>query len=375
MNPRSRLKILIAAGGSGGHIFPAVALAKRLKDRERNVDIKFVGSNRYLDKKILKKENFDFFLLSANKLPYKFTPRMALFFAKSVFDVIKAFIIMISYRPSCVVGFGGYVSWPVIFASYILRVPRIVHEQNVMPGRANKILFKMADTIAISFDETLEYIEKKDKEKAVFTGNPIRHEELKIDKISALKQLGLDPGRFTILVIGGSQGAHILNRTFVKAMSGLDRKTRDALQVIHITGSSDHEWVVKAYEALELEHRAYSFVDRMDEVYGASDLIAARSGASCIFEIAYLGKAMILVPYPFARAHQVENARAFSKKGAAIEVEEAGLSPEIFKDKILTLLNDSRRLHELGARARALSVPRASDNLADEVLKFALGRS
>ncbi len=370
-----RMKILIAAGGSGGHIFPAVALARTLVRKRPDIEILFVGSNKALDRRIFEKEGVRFSLLSANKLPYKITPALVTFFMRLLLDGIKSFFIIGWYRPRVVVGFGGYVSCPVAVFSRLFRIPLLIHEQNVVPGRANRLAFRLADKVAVSFDETRKVLGPGER-KAVFTGNPIRVEEFltiagENSRQDGIKKFGLDKSKFTILVIGGSQGAHFLNETFVKAVSKIDEQTRSNLQVIHITGVTDYKWALKAYGDLGLEHVVNSFLDRIEEAYSASDLVVTRSGASVIFELAFFGKPMILVPYPFANAHQAENAKVFSERGAAIAIDEDSLSPEIFKDNILNLFNDRDRLKTLASSARGLGVPTASDNLAKEVLEMA----
>lgn len=362
------MRVLIACGGSGGHIFPAVALAQGLKDKIKDADILFVGSNAILDKRIFEKEHFRYCLLSSNKLPYKTSMKTVLFFIKFSFDILRALFILLKYRPDAVIGFGGYTSSPVILAAYILRIPRIVHEQNVVPGRANAALFRFADKIAISFEETRRHLGSYES-KAVFTGNPIRAALLKNDRAENMKKLGLDLNKFTILIIGGSQGSHNLNKAFLQALVKLDNSTRSALQVIHITGLADYGWTSEAYKELGLEHRVFSFIDSIEEAYSTSDLIVTRSGASAIFEIAYFGKPMILVPYPFAMSHQAENARVFSKNGAAIQIDEKELSPDLIRDRIKDLINDRKSLSKMAENARRLSVPDSSYNLAVEVLK------
>ena len=365
----SKIKILIAAGGSGGHIFPAIALAKKLQNKKAGIDIRFVGSNKTLDRRIFEKEGFKFSLLSANKLPYGMSIGLVIFFIKLIFDTIKAFFIVVGYRPNAVVGFGGYVSFPVMVAAYIFGIPKIAHEQNVVPGRANKLLFRLADKVAISFDATKNYMGKNSK-KCVFTGNPIRTESFKDDRPFGIKRFGLDPSKFTLLVIGGSQGSHFLNETFIESLRGLDVGIKSALQVIHITGVKDYEWAVSAYEKLGVENRTHSFIDRIEEAYSASDLVITRSGASAIFELAFFGRPMILVPYPFAMSHQAENARFFYESGAAIELDEKALSPELFQKTVTSLFKDRTKLTKLAGSAKSLGVPQAADNLSDQVLEL-----
>lgn len=367
------MRIVIACGGSGGHIFPAMALAQGIKTKDKNIDIIFVGSNKALDRRIFEKEGFRYSMLSANKLPYNPSLGTFIFFIKLFLDLLKSLCILIKFRPNVAVGFGGYVAAPVIIAACILGIPRVVHEQNVVPGRANAKLFTLADRIAISFEDTKRYLGQY-VYKAVFTGNPIRAALLKDDRAGNMKKLGLDADKFTILVIGGSQGAHNLNKAFLQALSQLDANTRSRLQAIHITGITDYGWAGAAYKELALEHRVYSFVDRIEEVYSAADLVVTRSGASAIFEIAYFGKPMVLIPYPFAMSHQVENARIFSEKGAAIQIDEKDMSPDLIRNSLMDLLKDRKRLNEMAESAKRLSMPDSSYTLAEEILRLVKGR-
>lgn len=361
------MKVLIAAGGSGGHIFPAIALARKLKSANPGVEILYIGSDRSLDRRLYEKERARFELLSTNKLPYRPSFELIIFTVKLLFDIARSFIIMLRYRPCVVVGFGGYISFPVLAAAHVLKIPSIAHEQNASPGRANKALFRFADTIAISFEETRSVL-GRDSDKAVFTGNPIRAEILTDDRVSGLRRFGLALDRFTILVIGGSQGAHILNKTFIEALTLMDANTKALIQVIHITGVKDYEWALGEYAEAGVDHRVHSFVDRIEEAYAAADLVVTRSGSSAVFELAALGKSMVLVPYPFAMSHQTENALVFSTRGAAVLLEEKGLSAEAFRQTIVNLMSDRSSLQKLGIAARRLSVPDAAGLLAREVL-------
>lgn len=360
-------KVLIAAGGSGGHIFPAIAMARSLKAQHKEIELMYVGSDKALDKRIFEKEGARFATISANKLPHKISPEMIIVFFKLLADISRAFSIILSYRPDVVAGFGGYVSFPVIFAANILRIPKVTHEQNVVPGRANKALFKFADKIALSFNDTRNAL-GQDACKAVFTGNPIRTEIFRDDRLYGAKCFGLDAGKFTILVIGGSQGATFLNKTFIGALAAMDPVARSSIQVIHITGVKDYELALKAYGQLGIDYRVHSFIDRIEEAYGAADLVVTRSGASALFELAFMRKPMILVPYPLAMSHQLDNARVFSRNGAAIVIEEKALNADIFSDAILGLLRDKGRAKSLSEAAWRMAVPEAASNLAKEVI-------
>lgn len=361
------MKVLIAAGGSGGHIFPAIALARCLEKREGGTEILFVGSRKELDRRIFEKEKFNYRLISQNKMPCGISVKIAPFALRLFADMARSFFVLLSFRPNVVVGFGGYVSWPVTLCASVLRIRKVVHEQNVVPGRANDFLFNLADSIALSFGRTSEFLGCRGR-KAVVTGNPIRDSMFKNDREAGVRRFGLSRDKFTILVIGGSQGARSINETFVKAISGLDPEKKKTIQVIHITGIKDYEEVSRAYGETGVENRTYSFIDRIEDAYSASDLVITRSGASAIFEIAFFGRPMVLVPYPFAHAHQSENARVFSEGGAAVVIEEKSMTAENFCQTISALINDRARLGNMARSAKKLSAPDAADLLADIVL-------
>jgi UDP-N-acetylglucosamine--N-acetylmuramyl-(pentapeptide) pyrophosphoryl-undecaprenol N-acetylglucosamine transferase len=360
-------KILIAAGGSGGHIFPAIALGRSLSTLDKSADILYIGSDKALDRRMFEKEGVHFKALSANKLSYKISPGTVVVFLRLAADIFRALSIVLSYKPDVVVGFGGYISFPVIFAAGLLGVPTIVHEQNVVPGRANKVLFKFAKRIALSFEETRGAAGGY-AGKCVLTGNPIRSELSISDRSYGMKRFGLDGDKFTILVIGGSQGAAFLNRTFVGALSLMDLESRRAIQGIHITGVKDYEWALKAYKDLGIDFRVHTFIDRIEEAYGSADLVVTRSGASAIFELALLRKPMILIPYPFAMSHQLDNARVFARSGAALLAEEKGLDAGGLLNLMLGVIKDGDKMKKMGEAAYQLAIPQASDNLAREVL-------
>jgi len=364
------VKVLIAAGGSGGHIFPAIAVAKTLLAKERGIDILFVGSDKALDRRIFEKGGFRFALLSANKLPYRPGFGYVAFLFRLLSDIVRSFFIISEYKPAAVIGFGGYICGPVILISRILKIPRIVHEQNVVPGRANNMLFGLSDTIAISFEETKHFLLPR-KKRVIVTGNPIRASVVTVGREEGARRMGLSQGKFSILVIGGSQGAHFLNEVFVRAVALLDDNVKASLQVVHICGIKDYDRLTEEYKSLAVESRVYSFVDSIEEAYSAADLVVTRSGSSALFELAFFGKPMILVPYPFARAHQAENGRVFEKKGAAVVMEEGSLTPAVFRDAVVSLMNDRARLKDMGDKAKRLATSQSADILAQEVLKMA----
>jgi UDP-N-acetylglucosamine--N-acetylmuramyl-(pentapeptide) pyrophosphoryl-undecaprenol N-acetylglucosamine transferase len=367
------VRVLIAAGGSGGHIFPAIALARTLKNKGWR-EIKFMGSGKAIDRRIFEKEGLDFSLLSSNKLPYKLSPYIIVFFAMLSLDALKSLFYVASYRPSVVIGFGGYVSFPVMLAAKVFNLPIILHEQNVMPGRANRLLFAVANRIAVSFSDTIENIPERYRKKSIVTGNPIRTEDFKKDRESAARNFGFDISKFTVLVVGGSQGARAINKNFIASLPMINHKVISELQIIHITGQKDYETSVIEYGKMPaLDARVYSFIDRIEDAYNAADIIITRAGASALFEAAFFGKAMIVVPYPYAKSHQIQNAGAFLKKAAAIVVEEKDLAPAFFKDNIERFYNDRPGLSALSERSGSMARPLASAKLAEAAESIAKG--
>ena len=361
-------RILIACGASGGHIFPAVALGSSLKNKSKNIAMLFVGSRRYLDRRIFLRENLKFKSLSSNKLPYRLSFSLFVVGAKFIFDVVKSIYIILNFAPHAIVGFGGYVSFPILMVGRMMGIPIIVHEQNVVPGRANILLFKFADKIAVSFEETMSSMPDSIRKKAVLTGNPIRKGMLKDNKALALQNFGFDKDKFTILAIGGSQGAHRLNRVFSESIVTMKEETRGKIQIIHIAGEKDREKVAAVYNNFNVSNRVFSFIDSIDEAYSLADLVFTRSGAAALFELAFYAKPMVLVPYPYAMSHQRENALVFSRKGAAIYKEEKDLKAKELSSFIAELISDREALKKMSESSRQLARPHAADALADVII-------
>ncbi|MDP8259223.1 MAG: undecaprenyldiphospho-muramoylpentapeptide beta-N-acetylglucosaminyltransferase [Candidatus Aadella gelida] len=361
------MKVIIAAGGSGGHIFPSVALAHELK-RKGIKDIYFVSSRRRLDRNMLEGCGFPGYFLSINPMPLRFRPiKMVVFVFKFLMDIITSVYILVRTRPAIIVGFGGYSSGAISFIGKMFRVPVLIHEQNFFPGRANRILSRIADVVAVTFKETGTYFKRSEK-CIIHSGNPLRLNILSDDKEKSLKNLGMDAGRTTVLVMGGSQGSSFLNTKASEAALALKRSLGDKIQFLHITGKKDHNKIKDFYADNEIKAAVFSFMERIDQAYAASDLIVSRSGAAAIFEIAYYKKPMILIPYPNIKNNQRSNAIYFSDKGAAIYREEKDLCGDDLYREINDLLKDKNKLSEMSQAAGRLAMPEAGSKLADAVI-------
>jgi UDP-N-acetylglucosamine--N-acetylmuramyl-(pentapeptide) pyrophosphoryl-undecaprenol N-acetylglucosamine transferase len=373
MNEKKQTRIMLAAGGSGGHIFPAVSLASEL--RKAGVGgIFFVSSKRRLDRNLLEGTGYPCFFLSINPMPLSFSPiKGIVFIFKALGDIIRSFFVILRVKPHAVVGFGGYSSGTIALVSKLFGVPLLIHEQNFVPGRANIILSRIADKIAVSFDGTAEYF-KHGRDKSVFTGNPLRVEMLTNDRERSAAKLGISGDKKTVLVMGGSQGSSFLNRTLSDVAISIKQKKGDDVQFIHLTGKKDHDKVKDMYRANHIPGGVFSFLERIDDAYASSDLAITRSGAAAVFELAYYAKPMILVPYPNPKNNQRSNAVYFSRFAAALYREERDLTTESLTRDILGLLDSREKMDKMSESARKLAFPEAGKVLAQEVIKLAVAR-
>ena len=363
------MKVILAAGGSGGHIFPAVAVADELA-KTGDTKILFVSSKRRLDKSILEKQEYTAFYLSVNPMPLRFRPiRMISFIVKIIADMVVSCFIMLRQRPDVVVGFGGYASGAITIAAKIFGVPIFIHEQNLFPGRANKILSKFAKRIAVSFSGTEKYFYRQ-RNKIVHTGNPLRAKLLSAERDGALKRLGLNSDKRTVLIMGGSQGSTFLNNTATKAAVRLNREIEDDVQFIHLTGRRDYVGIKNFYVENNISCRVESFMEKIEDAYAACDIAISRAGAAAIFELACYARPMILVPYPNPKNNQRSNAAYFAENNAAVYKEEKELTSEVLAEEICSILEDREKREKLAENAKRLSVPDAASKLSEEIKRL-----
>lgn len=364
------IKVILAAGGSGGHIFPSIALSEELAAAGVK-DVFFVSSRRRLDRELLKEAGGKCFFLSVNPMPMRLNPfKLVVFAWKVLADTIRSLYIVLRISPDVVVGFGGYSSGTITAIASILGIPVMIHEQNLFPGRANRILSRMADRIAVSFKGTEEYFACR-KDKVVYSGNPLRSGLLSIDRENASEYFGMDPKIVTVLVMGGSQGSSFLNSTVSRAALSLKKRMDGGIQFIHITGKKDYDEIKMFYEEGGIKSAVYPFLKRIDRAYAACDMAISRSGAAAVFELALYARPMILVPYPHPKSNQRYNAMYFAENGAAIYREEDDLTPEDIASEIYAMLDDKDKLAEASRAAKGLSMPDASSRLAGEVIALA----
>ena len=360
------VKVLAITGSSGGHIFPALGFLDTLKNKHKNIAVFLVLPKKSITNPVENLEyKFNYISVSPIKLSFDFKNFTAIlrFFKGS----LESIVILLRFRPDVVVGFGSLVCIPMILFAWLLGMKTLIHEQNVIPGRANRFLAKFTDRIAISFAQTRDYL-KDYKRKVVLTGNPIRKELKRIDKNKALDFFGFNSDKFTILVMGGSQGSHRINFGFLRAVSAILDKSR--FQVIHLAGIGDYALLKNSYKGLNINSRLFNFLESMQYAYSACDLVVSRAGATTIAEIIFFGLAAIIIPYPFAYRHQIANAKVLQTIGSGIIIQDNELDSDILSKNIENLINNPERIKAMRSYYDNVSGLNANDLLADAVLSL-----
>jgi len=320
------LKIVIASGGSGGHLFPALKVAEELRDE---AEILFVGPFRISSDRITG-AGFDFKELGTTGLTDISKFKWLVSAYKMLRAIVRCIFILRDFGPDAVCGFGGYGAFPVVTAAKILRIPCMIHEQNVEAGKANKMLSGFADKIAISFKESRKYFPSA---TTVLTGCPCLVSGREYDKEELLKKYGLKKDVFTILVFGGSQGSHMINEKFLEAIGPL--KENIDFQVIHLAGNYSYVGLREKYKDIDVTVALFEFLEEIEEAYFLADLVIARAGALTVHEIFSMKKRSILIPYPYAGEHQVSNAKAIAKRRIVSIIQQKDFDPNQFVQIIL----------------------------------------
>jgi len=365
------VKILIAGGGTGGHVFPGIAVAEEIKRRSPTATVVFVGGRRGLEAQAVPAAGFPIRFVSVRGLPRRAWWRWPAALLTNAIGFLQSLWVVARERPDAVLGTGGYVSGPVALATWMFRRPLILQEQNSIPGIANRWLARIADEVHLSFVEARSYFSRKDNLKV--SGNPVRAHILSGDRNAALAEFGLAAGKPTIFVFGGSRGAHRINQAAIEAMRKL--KDRVDVQFILQTGREDFEWAKGVVEAERLPSRVMAFLQRIHMAYAAADLVVCRSGAMTLAEIAVVGTPAILVPYPHAaHDHQVVNAGNLVDRGAASMIPDRELSGERLAQEIAHLLSDRQLLSRMSANARTFARPDAAERIAKSLERWAAGR-
>ncbi|TDT61858.1 undecaprenyldiphospho-muramoylpentapeptide beta-N-acetylglucosaminyltransferase [Fonticella tunisiensis] len=358
------MKVIISGGGTGGHIYPGIAIARKIKEKEQDSRIYFIGSHNGLEKKLVPKEGFNIDLIEVEGLNKKFSLKTFSSIVKVFKGYAEARRLIKKYNPDVVIGTGGYVCGPVVLAAALKGIPTLIHEQNAFPGITNKILARFVNKIAITFKEAEQYFPKG---KVVYTGNPIRSQLLKANKQKARENWGFDMNRPLILVVGGSRGARNINNAVVDALEDINR---EGIQLLFITGENQYDDVIMQIEKKGINLKKFDgikvvpYVYNMQDALGACDLIVSRAGATIISEITAMGIPAIIIPSPYvANNHQEYNAMALEENGAAIVIKESQLKDDIFKDQVLSIIKNKEMLHKMSENSKKISKIDAADNI------------
>ncbi|MGM9925282.1 MAG: undecaprenyldiphospho-muramoylpentapeptide beta-N-acetylglucosaminyltransferase [Bacillus sp. (in: firmicutes)] len=354
------MKVVISGGGTGGHIYPALALIREIQKKHKDCSFLYIGTEKGLESQLVPRENIPFKSIHITgfkrKISFENIKTVMRFFK----GVQKSKKMLKEFKADVVIGTGGYVCGPVVYAAAKLGIPTIIHEQNSVPGLTNKFLSRYTSKIAVCFDEAKSFFPA---EKTVLTGNPRATEVLAYSGKQGLKTVGLDPEKPAVLVVGGSRGARPINEAVLKVMAQLGEKS---YQLLYVTGDVHYEKVQAEMKLIGNPDNVVvkPFIHNMPEVLAGVDLVVARSGATTLAELTALGVPSILIPSPYVtNNHQEKNADSLVDKGAAVKI----LEKELTGDKLIStmdrILLSKEELQGMKEAARSLGVPDASERV------------
>ena len=358
------MNIIIAGGGTGGHINPGVAIAKKIVEKHPDANILFIGTEKGLEQKIIPKEGFKIRYITVEGLNKKISLKTI----ASAFVGVKGYIgarkIIKDFKPDIVIGTGGYVCGPVVLAAFLKKIPTIIHEQNAIPGVTNKILSKFATKIAISVKESEKYFPKN---KVTFTGNPVRDQIINLDRSRSREVWGMDMQKPVVLVVGGSRGAKNINNAITDIIPRLNEEN---VQLIFITGENQYDDILKRLDQNGVNIKKlkgikiFPYIFNMHDALGACDLIVSRAGATILSEITIVGIPAILIPSPFvANNHQEYNAIALEENGAAILIKESQLKSNMLVEQILNIVKNKNTMYSMSLNSKRMAVNDAANNI------------
>lgn len=377
------MRLIVAGGGTAGHITPVLAVLEVLKRRALDLEVLWVGQSGGMEAKIVAAHNIQFANIKAGKfrrlhsshfISKIINPKTLGLNARDslrvVSGVYQSFGIIRKFKPDLIFIKGGYVGLPLGLAAGILRVPYVVHESDLVPGLANRVLAKKARKVAVGFP--VEKYRDLPTNRLVYTGNPVRSQLIGVDPLAAKKQLGLSAKLPVVLVTGGSQGARAINQVIVAALP----KLLEHYQILHLTGENEYESVLFQVGRLKLKHpdryQPHAFLGNdMAQALAAADVVISRAGANTIAELALLKKATILVPNHLMAGHQVENAQMLARAGAVRVIGDDRLSPAILERELAAITGSESEKNFLQEHLSSFAVPDAAERLAAEILKVA----
>lgn len=361
------MRFVVSGGGTGGHIFPAIAIARGIKSRVPGADILFIGARGRMEMEKVPAAGFPIKGLWISGLQRRLTFSNIMFPLKLALSLFKAWRILRRYRPDVVIGVGGYASGPTLWVAGMLKIPVVIQEQNSFPGITNRLLAKKADKICVAYEGMEKYFPAS---KIVMTGNPVRPDiaSVSADKNEAAKYFGLNTSEKTILAVGGSLGALTINKSVEKLLAELAEKD---IQLIWQTGKNYYDEAVKNNQGLAVDAvKISAFIDRMDYAYALADVVVSRAGAIAISELSLTKKAVVLIPSPnVAEDHQTRNAMKLVEKQAAIMLADKD-AKEGLGQVLFDLIDDENKRKSLGENIAKMAYPEATEHIVNEVLKL-----
>lgn len=365
--PDQHIRVIISGGGTGGHIFPAIAIANAIREIRPGAEILFVGAEGRMEMEKVPAAGYRIIGLPIAGIRREWSMENLSFPLKLVRSLRKAASVIRDFRPDVAVGVGGYASGPLLFMASMRGIPTLIQEQNSYPGITNRILARRASSVCVAYEGMERYF---DPSKIVFTGNPVRNDIIHVEgkREEGARHFQIDPSRKTLLVVGGSQGARSINRSI---FDGLQELTAAGLQVIWQTGKAFHDEAKSAAARLNNNAvRVFDFISRMDYGYACADAVVGRAGASTVSELCIVKKPAILVPLPTAAEdHQTMNCSALMSRNAALMVKDAE-APRMLVREAIRLMSDEQQRAQLSANLAPLARPDAAQRIAAEIFKI-----
>ncbi|CEK39311.1 undecaprenyldiphospho-muramoylpentapeptide beta-N-acetylglucosaminyltransferase [Paraclostridium sordellii] len=363
------MKILLSGGGTGGHVYPAIAIANKIKEENPEAEIIFVGTEKGIESEIVPKYGYELKTVTVQGFKRKIDFENV----KRVFKLFKGLEqsrkIVKKFKPDVVIGTGGYVSGPVLFNSSMSKVPTIVHEQNSFPGVTNKILAKMVTKVLTSFEDSHERFPEETRSKLVLTGNPVRKEILISKKSVSRRKLGIQEDKKMVLCYGGSGGSRKINDSMKLVIRNL---VNDDIAFIYATGKNFYDGFISDINDLDLKpyQKVVPYLEDMATALAACDIVIGSAGAISLAEITALGKPSIIIPKAYtAENHQEYNAKSVESKGAGIAILEKNLTPETLNETVYKLLGDRNLLLDMSNASKEIGKPEAIDIIYKEVME------
>lgn len=370
-------KVVIAGGGTGGHIYPAIGIAQALHRLDTTVDIVFIGGEGKLESTLIPQHGFRFLPISVAGFPRRFTLQWLPVIWKVFCGIIQSLRYMKSLQPDVVIGTGGYVSGPVLFAGLLCKIPIAIQEQNASVGLTNGILARWADVAYLAMESVRENRSFRSTMRVEVTGNPIRPAITTFPKCDeTYRRFGLSPDRKTIFVMGGSQGAHAINEAVVASLPHLV-EFADCIQIVHQTGAAEVKKVQAAYEQKLASHEGFlycvrPFFNTVEEIYSIADVMVCRAGGMTVAEVTACGIPAIFIPLPSQTGNdQVLNAQTVAQQGAAVVLEQGAFTVKTLVENLTNMTLDGNTRQRMVTASQALGKPHASDDIAKSILSYA----